>query len=202
MVPPIFPTPPTTVEKRHNLCPCAVVVQAEGRGTGADGRTLAHGLLSCTDIVRAVCHVPEEIAAGERRLYLLSVLMPAPNVLLDEPTNDLDVTTLAILEDYLSTFPGPVIAVAHDRFFLDKMAEQIFEVTGDGAVRRYSGNWSDYDHKRREAELAEQMERCGSDYIKLQELTERYTALQAALEEKTERWMYLNELKEQIDGRG
>lgn len=76
------------------------------------------------------------LSGGERRrLYLLSVLMEAPNILLlDEPTNDLDVTTLAILEDYLEDFPGAVLTVSHDRFFLDRVAEQIFEVRGDGDV--------------------------------------------------------------------
>ncbi len=77
-----------------------------------------------------------KLSGGERRrLYLLSILMEAPNVLLlDEPTNDLDVMTLSILEDYLQTFPGPILTVSHDRFFLDKMADTIFEVKGDGAV--------------------------------------------------------------------
>ena len=92
------------------------------------------------------------LSGGERRrLYLLSVLMEAPNILLlDEPTNDLDVTTLAILEDYLEDFPGAVLTVSHDRFFLDRVAEQIFEVRGDGDVERYSGNYSDYAAQRRE----------------------------------------------------
>lgn len=92
------------------------------------------------------------LSGGERRrLYLLSVLMEAPNVLLlDEPTNDLDIMTLSILEDYLQSFPGPILTVSHDRFFLDKMAETIFEVRGDGEVRRYVGNWSDWAAKRRE----------------------------------------------------
>lgn len=91
------------------------------------------------------------LSGGERRrLYLLSILMSTPNVLLlDEPTNDLDVMTLSILEDYLDTFPGPVIAVSHDRFLLDKLAEQIFEVR-DGEVLRCTGNWSDWQAKRRE----------------------------------------------------
>ena len=188
------------------------------------------------------------LSGGERRrLYLLSVLMEAPNVLLlDEPTNDLDVTTLSILEDYLQGFPGPILAVSHDRFFLDKLAESIFEVRGDGEIRRFTGNWTDWQEKRREAEapapraekpkpaqerprerklkfsFKEQREfetidddlaqleadiaacqaeqaACGSDYVKLQELQARQTELEAALEEKTERWVYLNELKEQID---
>ncbi|MFI3313959.1 MAG: ABC-F family ATP-binding cassette domain-containing protein, partial [Eubacteriales bacterium] len=70
------------------------------------------------------------LSGGEkRRLYLLSILMAAPNILLlDEPTNDLDITTLSILEDYLEGFPGPVITVSHDRYFLDRLADQIWEV--------------------------------------------------------------------------
>lgn len=187
------------------------------------------------------------LSGGERRrLYLLSVLMEAPNVLLlDEPTNDLDVTTLSILEDYLQGFPGPVLAVSHDRFFLDKLAESIFEVR-DGQVLRFTGNWSDWAVKRRkevpvpeaaekprpapkrprerklkftyreqqefgvidgeiealEGQLAEcraAQGDCGSDYVRLQELQERQAELEAALEERTERWLYLNELKEKID---
>ena len=95
-----------------------------------------------------------KLSGGERRrLYLLSVLIQAPNVLLlDEPTNDLDVMTLAVLEDYLEDFPGPVIAVSHDRFFLDKMADSIFELRPGGEVRRYTGNFSDYMEKREETE--------------------------------------------------
>ena len=191
------------------------------------------------------------LSGGERRrLYLLSVLMAAPNVLLlDEPTNDLDVTTLSILEDYLQGFPGPVVTVSHDRFLLDKLAGSIFEVR-DGQVLRYTGNWSDWQQKRREerAEAAPQAARprpaqerrrerklkfsfkeqreyetidadlarleeairqceaeqalCGSDYVKLQEIQARQQELEAQLEEKTERWVYLNELKEKIDAQG
>lgn len=94
------------------------------------------------------------LSGGERRrLYLLSVLMAAPNVLLlDEPTNDLDVTTLSILEDYLQGFPGPILTVSHDRFFLDKLAESIFEVRRGGEILRYTGNWSDWAAKRRAEE--------------------------------------------------
>ena len=186
------------------------------------------------------------LSGGERRrLYLLSVLMAAPNVLLlDEPTNDLDVTTLSILEDYLQSFPGPVVAVSHDRFFLDKLAESIFEVR-DGEVLRFTGNWSDWAGKRQAEETSGAAERsrpaaerprerklkftyreqrefetidgeiealeaqlaecraaqgdCGGDYVRLQELQDRQAALEARLEEKTERWVYLNELKERID---
>ena len=101
-----------------------------------------------------------KLSGGERRrLYLLSLLMEAPNILLlDEPTNDLDVTTLAILEEYLETFPGAVLAVSHDRYFLDKMA-QIFEVGEEGQVTRYSGNYSDYLDKRQAASAPIQEEK-------------------------------------------
>ena len=189
-----------------------------------------------------------KLSGGERRrLYLLSILMAAPNVLLlDEPTNDLDVTTLSLLEDYLQTFPGPILAVSHDRFFLDKLAGQIFEVRDGGAIERYVGNWTDWEGKRKaetaaeapvkqekaesnrprerklkfsfkeqrefetiEGDIAELEQRiadceaaqsaCGSDYVKLQELMERQTALEAALEEKMDRWVCLTDLKERID---
>jgi len=187
------------------------------------------------------------LSGGERRrLYLLSVLMEAPNVLLlDEPTNDLDILTLSILEDYLQGFPGPVLTVSHDRFFLDKMSDFIFEVRGDGEIRQYPGNWSDWNAVRepeepvvkaapprpapervkkqklkfsykeeREfatidgeiAQLEEQIfqciseqNACGSDYVKLQSLQAQQSELEALLEQKMERWMYLTELKEQID---
>ena len=186
------------------------------------------------------------LSGGERRrLYLLSVLMAAPNVLLlDEPTNDLDVMTLSILEDYLQTFPGPIITVSHDRFLLDKLAETIFEVKGDGNVEIFTGNWTDWSGKRRredspkaekpkqapervkekklkfsykeerefatidqdiaalEAAIEENQKaqlNCGSDFVKLQELQDALTELEAQLEYKTERWMYLTELKEKID---
>ena len=188
-----------------------------------------------------------KLSGGERRrLYLLSVLMEAPNVLLlDEPTNDLDVMTLSILEDYLQSFSGPILTVSHDRFFLDKMADFIFEVRGDGKVISYPGNWSDWQQKRREeeapaktektkavqerprekklkfsfkeerefstidqdiADLEEKIEEnqkaqslAGSDFVKLQQLQTELEELEAALEYKTERWMYLTELKEKID---
>ena len=187
------------------------------------------------------------LSGGERRrLYLLSVLMEAPNVLLlDEPTNDLDVMTLSILEDYLQSFPGPILTVSHDRFFLDKLADTIFEVRGDGQVVQYTGNWSDWAAKRKEEETPAKAEKpkvvaekprekklrfsykeerefavidgeiaqleeqiaacqaqqnaCGSDYVKLQELQAKQEELEGQLEEKTERWFYLNELKEKID---
>ena len=187
-----------------------------------------------------------KLSGGERRrLYLLGILMAAPNVLLlDEPTNDLDIMTLSILEDYLDGFPGPVIAVSHDRFFLDKLSTQIFEVEG-GTVSRFPGNWSDRQKLRIEAvappkedrpkvsaerprrqkklkfTFAEQrefdtideviadleakiaackkeQEAACSDYVRLTALTAEQEALERELEEKTERWVYLNELYEKI----
>lgn len=88
----------------------------------------------------------DKLSGGEkRRLYLLKVLMEAPNILiLDEPTNDLDIQTLGILEDYLARFPGILITVSHDRYFLDKVAERIFAFEGDGKLRQYEGGYSDY----------------------------------------------------------
>lgn len=87
-----------------------------------------------------------KLSGGEkRRLYLLYVLMGAPNVLiLDEPTNDLDIQTLTILEHYLDTFPGIVVTVSHDRYFLDRMVNRIFAFEGDGLVKQYEGGYSDY----------------------------------------------------------
>ena len=99
-----------------------------------------------------------KLSGGEkRRLNLLRVLMEAPNVLiLDEPTNDLDVTTLTILEDYLDSFDGIVITVSHDRYFLDRIVQRIFAFEGDGKLRQYEGGYSDYAlRKSVEAELAE-----------------------------------------------
>ncbi|MDD4238712.1 MAG: ABC-F family ATP-binding cassette domain-containing protein [Desulfotomaculaceae bacterium] len=91
----------------------------------------------------------EKLSGGEkRRLHLLRILMEAPNILLlDEPTNDLDIETLVILEDYLEDFKGAVIAVSHDRYFLDRMAEKIFSFEGNGEIVQYPGNYSDFKGK-------------------------------------------------------
>lgn len=87
-----------------------------------------------------------KLSGGEkRRLHLLRILMAAPNVLLlDEPGNDLDIETLTILEDYLDDFPGAVVAVSHDRYFLDRIAKKILVFTGEGKLTEYTGNYSDY----------------------------------------------------------
>lgn len=97
------------------------------------------------------------LSGGEkRRLYLLSILMQAPNVLiLDEPTNDLDIETLTILEDYIDSFQGAVIAVSHDRYFLDRIAGKILSFNGDGVIKAYNGGFTDYDVVR-SAELAKE----------------------------------------------
>ncbi len=86
------------------------------------------------------------LSGGEkRRLYLLTVLMEAPNVLiLDEPTNDLDIQTLTILENYLDTFDGVVITVSHDRYFLDRVVDRIFAFEDGGVIKQYEGNFTDY----------------------------------------------------------
>lgn len=190
-----------------------------------------------------------KLSGGEkRRLHLLSVLMEAPNVLLlDEPTNDLDIATLTILEDFIDYFNGPVIAVSHDRYFLDRVCEKIFSYEGNGAIQIYPGNYSDYiermdnqvtevikkpeqstkqsykkkDEKlkfsykeKREFEeiddiiekleqklihLEEEMEVYATQYTKIQELMEEKDATEKILEEKMERWSYLNELAEKIE---
>ncbi len=193
----------------------------------------------------------QRLSGGERRrLFLLSVIMKAPNILLlDEPTNDLDIQTLTILEDYLDTFNGAVITVSHDRYFLDRVVNMIFEMSGDGIVKQFNGGYSDYleakirDEKLNETEkpkpekgnnkafgskpkklkftFKEQQEfdnidsdileiekriedlnilsdKNSSDYVKLQEIMEEKSNLEGDLEVKMERWMYLNDLAEQI----
>jgi ATP-binding cassette subfamily F protein uup len=95
-----------------------------------------------------------KLSGGERRrLYLLRVLMGAPNLLLlDEPTNDLDIQTLITLEDYLDGFPGNLIVVSHDRYFLDRTVEHIFRFEGGGRLREYPGNYSAFLEARRKEE--------------------------------------------------
>lgn len=94
----------------------------------------------------------EKLSGGEkRRLNLLRVLMEAPNVLiLDEPTNDLDIETMTILEDYLDSFDGIVITVSHDRYFLDRVVRRIFSFEGNGVIRQYEGGYTDYYNKKQE----------------------------------------------------
>lgn len=189
-----------------------------------------------------------KLSGGEkRRLYLLKVLIEAPNILfLDEPTNDLDIETLAILEDFLDVFNGAVVAVSHDRYFLDKTVDRIFAFEGNGKITQYEGGYSDYlrQYEQRHveevqvkpvfqkaertsspkplkmsyqeqkdyetindrienlenaiAETEDEMSKITSDYVKLQELSEKKSALEAELEEAYDRWVYLSELAEKI----
>jgi ATP-binding cassette subfamily F protein uup len=199
-----------------------------------------------------------KLSGGEkRRLYLLKVLMEAPNVLvLDEPTNDLDIQTLTILEDYLDTFPGIVVTVSHDRYFLDKIATRIFAFE-NGTIRQYEGNFSDYkdakslsddespkassilsasseeqktasmatwkqknnkpkftyqeqkeydtideviaDLEKRITETEDAITKAATEYSKLNEMMKQKEELEKTLEEKMDRWVYLNDLAEQIE---
>lgn len=202
-----------------------------------------------------------QLSGGEqRRLYLLGILMSAPNVLLlDEPTNDLDIETLCILENYLDTFAGAVIAVSHDRHFVDRTAKHSFVYEGGGKIGHYLGGYTEWQEtkkalaeeraaqqKEKQAESEEKTEgkaqvsdgrnqrkklkfsyneqrefdtidddiaelegkieeidgeiaKCGSNYSRLQELTAEKEEVEKALEEKMDRWVYLNDLAEQIE---
>ena len=193
----------------------------------------------------------DKLSGGEqRRLYLLKVLMEAPNVLiLDEPTNDLDIQTLTILEDYLDTFAGIVITVSHDRYFLDRIVNRIFAFEEGGHLKQYEGGYTDYlekvkpvakpekskpakkenngkkfqkEHQKKLkftykeqkefetidddiAKLEEKLEQLDEEIMenatnsgKLAELTEQKESAQAELDEKMDRWVYLNDLAEQI----
>ena len=115
------------------------------------------GTLSASQMLDKFLFTPDlqyspigKLSGGERRrLYLLGILMQAPNILLlDEPTNDLDIPTLTVLEDYLESFPGAVIAVSHDRYFLDKVAAHIFAFEREGQINAYVGGYSEYLSKR------------------------------------------------------
>lgn len=198
------------------------------------------------------------LSGGEkRRLNLLKVLMGAPNVLiLDEPTNDLDITTLAILEDYLDSFSGIVITVSHDRYFLDRIVKRIFAFEKGGVLKQYEGGYTDYkmrvmqeageenakatgrskdektihnkknswkepekklkftykeqkDYEVIEGEIAaleekissleQQIMEAATDFVRLNELTGQKQQTEQELEEKMDRWMYLEDLKARID---
>ena len=199
----------------------------------------------------------EKLSGGERRrLHLLRVLMESPNFLiLDEPTNDLDIETLKILEDFLDKFIGVVVVVSHDRYFLDRICNKIFSYEGNGLIKEYHGNYSDFliakeveraknimsnnssttkkddkvkgtKEKTKEnkpkftfkeqkefetidsdiAELEEkisnleaEMTKNASNYGKLNELMKEKEELQEELDNKYERWEYLNEIAEAIE---
>lgn len=117
------------------------------------------GKISASQLLERFLFTPDmqyspigKLSGGERRrLYLLRVLMSCPNILfLDEPTNDLDIETLSILEEYLEGFDGAVITVSHDRCFLDRVVNRIFALEGDGYAKQYEGGYSDYIEKKNE----------------------------------------------------
>lgn len=120
------------------------------------------GTVTASQMLEKFLFTPEKqysligkLSGGEkRRLNLLRVLMEAPNVLiLDEPTNDLDITTLTILEDYLDKFNGIVIEVSHDRYFLDRTVKRIFAFEGNGVIKQYEGGYSDYVLRKEMSEV-------------------------------------------------
>ncbi len=119
-----------------------------------------------------------KLSGGEqRRLYLLRVLMEAPNVLLlDEPTNDLDIPTLSVLEEYLDTFAGAVIAVSHDRYFLDRFARRIFAVEAGGVLRQYPGGYSDYERSRQLEEMEQEEMKGPGEALQKTSLNKKKTA--------------------------
>jgi ATP-binding cassette subfamily F protein uup len=132
--------------------------------------TTAEGTLSASQMLERFLFPPfthsttlGRLSGGERkRLALLRVLMEAPNVLLfDEPTNDLDIQTLSVLEDYLDGFPGAVIVISHDRYFLDRVVHRIFSLEGNGTIGHYPGGYTDYLEIRQfeEKEKASQVQK-------------------------------------------
>ena len=221
------------------------------------------GLISASAMLERFLFPPEEqysvigkLSGGEkRRLNLLRVLMEAPNVLiLDEPTNDLDIVTLSILEDYLDNYDGIVITVSHDRYFLDRVVRRIFAFEENGVLRQYEGGYTDYVNRKQEEEkdrepqiqtekestakpaakdtrthapklkfsykeqreyetietdiaaleermdeIDEEIAKCVTDFVRLNELTEEKTKVNTELEEKLERWEYLEELAAKIE---
>lgn len=222
-----------------------------------DGKISASMMLERFLFDSAMQYTPvEKLSGGEkRRLYLLKVLMEAPNVLiLDEPSNDIDIPTLTILEDYLDSFSGIVVAVSHDRYFLDNMADRIFAFEGEGHLVQYEGGYTDYLEARerkmadmseeesslikkdksskndwkqnrkeklkftfkeqrefetidediekleeRIASLEEEMMKNATNSGKLREIVEEKEEAEKALEEKMDRWVYLNDLAERIE---
>ena len=224
-----------------------------------DGRITASQMLERFLFTPDMQYAPiGKLSGGEkRRLYLLGVLQQGPNVLvMDEVTNELDIPTLTILEDYLNSFIGIVILVSHDRYFLDNVSDRIFVFDGCGHFRQYEGGYTDYlESKNREnggiaekssskasaevsggkkkatwdkgekklkfsykeqkefetidddiaaleqkiEELDAEMAAHASQYSRLSELTEEKEKVQAELDEKMERWMYLTELNEKIE---
>lgn len=223
-----------------------------------DGKITASMMLERFLFDSAMQYTPiQKLSGGEkRRLYLLKVLMEAPNVLLlDEPGNDLDIPTLTILEDYLSSFNGIVITVSHDRYFLDNVVDRIFAFEGNGHLVQYEGGYTDYVKAKQEkavhaslasleksaedkkkaakewkknrpeklkfsfkeqkefetiddviSSLEEKIENLDQEILKnatnslkLQELMKEKGDAEALLEEKMDRWVYLNDLAQRIE---
>lgn len=231
--------------------------------------TTKEGKISASSLLERFLFTPDmqyapigKLSGGEkRRLYLLGVLAENANVLLfDEAGNNLDIPTLTILEDYLNSFSGIVITVSHDRYFLDNVADRIFELDGNGKIRQFEGGYTDYlNVKKKEStesqptvqnrdssgtlekdteegqkkswkqnaprklkfsykeqrefetidadlaaleeklnEIEKQIEKNATNSVKLKELFEEQEKIQTQLDEKTERWFYLNELAEKI----
>lgn len=221
------------------------------------------GLMSASVMLDRFLFPPEKqysligkLSGGEKkRLNLLRVLASSPNLLiLDEPTNNLDIATLTILEDYLDRYEGIVVTVSHDRYFLDRTMRRIFAFEGDGKIRQYEGGYTDYALKKqaeREAEETEtpkkaetatgatqkgqrtrgpqklkftyqeqkdyetieadiaaleekigkfdkEMETASTDFVKLNQLVTEKEATEKLLEEKMDRWMYLEDLAARI----
>jgi len=231
-----------------------------------DGRITASQMLERFLFDGNLQYTPiSKLSGGEkRRLYLCKVLMEAPNVLIsDEPTNDLDIPTLTILEDYLDSFNGIIITVSHDRYFLDNLVDRIFAFEGNGTLKQYEGGYTDYLEARQRMlgdatnqiskannqstkesnqadkkptgkdwkkdqptklkfsykeqkeyetidddiaaleekieELEKDMQRNATNSAKLSEIMAQKEETEAALEEKMERWVYLNDLAEKIE---
>ena len=219
---------------------------AEYLQTG-DGSISASKMLERFLFEGAIQYMPiGKLSGGEkRRLYLLKILMDAPNVLLlDEPTNDLDIATLRVLEDYLDSFPGIVITISHDRYFLDRVTRHMLTFEGDGKIGLFNGSYTDYYQKRKLEltpeevapksektqkvkterpkfsyqeqrefekieEVIEELEeklnvldletgRASSDFVKLNAIMKEKESLEATLDEKMERFLYLSEKADQI----
>lgn len=227
-----------------------------------DGRITASQMLERFLFTSDMQYTPiNKLSGGEkRRLYLLSVLMQGGNVLiLDEPSNDLDIPTITILEDYLLQFSGIIITVSHDRYFLDNIVDRIFEFDGNGNLIQYEGGYTDYleskerrfggsydqETKASKKETKSEDKPSGKDWKqnrpvklkftymekkeydtidddiaaleekiasleadmaanatnsgKLNDLMKEKDAAEAALEEKMDRWVYLNDLAERIE---
>lgn len=241
----------------------------------ADYVPTREGRISASQMLERFLFTPDmqyspigKLSGGEKkRLYLLSILISAPNCLiLDEITNDIDIPTLTILEDYLDSFLGIIILVSHDRYFLDNVVDRIFAFEGNGQIRQYEGGYTDYLETRRRMgfsddgenssfsgkgkkstekssdkkekasakewkknsptklkfsfkeqkeyetidediaaleekieQLDQEMAAYASQYTKLSELTKEKEEAEQALEEKMDRWVYLNDLAERIE---